>query len=61
MRDPLGRVEAGQVGQRDERGDRLAGTHDDDPLAAGRLVEDLAEALAHLERSVRSHRAMISL
>jgi hypothetical protein len=54
-------IDRGEVGQGYERGDRLAGALDDEPLPGGGLVDELAELLPDLERGHGSHSTIIAL
>ena len=49
-----------EIRQRHDRRDRLPGALDHDPLPTSRLIDDLAEVLAHVERAHGSHRIIIA-
>ena len=54
------RIRQVQIAERHERGDRLAGSLDDQPLPGRRFVDQLAEAPANFERRHGSHSAIIA-
>ena len=54
------RVNQGEVRERHDRSDWLARAFDDDPLASGGFVDDLAETAPNIERGHDSHSAMIA-
>ena len=57
---PIG-VDAGQVREWDDGGNRLPSSLDDDALPRRSGIDDLAELLPNLERGHRSHSAIIAL
>jgi hypothetical protein len=55
------RVDRVEIGERHDRGDRLAGSLDDDPIAGGGGVDDFPEPGSHLEGTHHSHGTSIAL
>jgi hypothetical protein len=55
------RIMGFEVRQRDDGRDRRPGPLNHEPLAGGRLVQDLAESRAHLEGADRLHLTMMVL
>ena len=58
--DPI-RIDGVEVRERDDGRHRVAGPFDDDPLACGSLIDDLAELRSDLQGAHDSHGVIISL